>query len=148
VLPAKSDQFAGSHFRSRHDHCVNGLAPLVVRNAENSGFENGNVLVQDFLDLGAIDVFTAGDDHVPGPVDQEHITLLIHVAHVTGAVPAVFQNFRGLFGLVPVTLHDVRATRHEFAYLTNRHIPAFLADDTDIDTDQRLSAGASAIDIE
>ena len=87
---------------ARHDDGVDGLAPALVRDAEDRRLEHGGVAVEDVLDLGAVHVLAARDDHVLRAVDEVDVGLVVHVAEVAGAVPAVDERVGGLLGLVPV----------------------------------------------
>src|SRR4029077_20625598 len=97
---------------------------------------------------GAIDVLAAGHDHVLGPVDQEHEALLVLVAEVAGAVPAVDEGGRRLFGLVPVARHHVGAADDDLADLTFAYFGAVGIGDADVDSHHRLPARAAAGTVE
>jgi hypothetical protein len=47
------------------------------------------VLGERLLDLDRIDVLAAADDHVLDPVGEEQVALVVDVAAVAGAQPAV-----------------------------------------------------------
>ena len=106
---------------ARHDDGVDDLAPTLVGDAEDGRLEHGGVGVEGVLDLGAVDVLAAGDDHVLGPVDEVQVAVGVEVADVAGAVPLAVEHGLGrLLGLVPVPGHHVRALDHDLADLAGR----------------------------
>src|SRR5258708_7524340 len=57
-------------------------------------------------------------DQVFLAVGDEEIVVLVHVANVAGAEPAVFaKNFAGSFGILVIALHDARALDQDFAII-------------------------------
>src|SRR5262245_24750862 len=89
--------------------------PRRVGYPENGSFQDRWVLVEDFFDLGTVDVLTTGDDHVLGTINEENVALGIHTTEIAAVIPPVTQGVGGLFGFVPVALHDIRATHDDFA---------------------------------
>ena len=75
------------------------------------------VLDQAVLDLDAVDVLAAPDDHVLGPVGDEQEAVVVEVADVAGVQPAVDDRLGGGLGLVPVARHDDRALDADLAGL-------------------------------
>src|SRR5712664_192938 len=58
-------------------------------------------------------------DQVFLAVGDEEIVVLVHVADVAGAEPAVFgENFAGSFGILVIALHDARALDQDFAIIS------------------------------
>src|SRR5229473_8029354 len=58
-------------------------------------------------------------DQVFLAVGDEEIVVLVHVADVAGAEPAVFtKNFAGGFGILVIALHDARAFDQDFSILS------------------------------
>ena len=115
-----ADQLVRGDLGAGHDDGVDGLAPALVGHAEHGRLEHGRVAEQHVLDLGAVDVLAAGDDHVLGPVDEVHVAVVVHVAEVAGVVPAVDERGGRLLGLVPVADHDVLAPDDHLADLAGR----------------------------
>src|SRR5207302_6914372 len=62
--------------RAEHDQRLDGLAPLLVGDADHGGLGDGGVLVEAVLDLDRRDVLAAGDDHVLLPVGDHHVGVL------------------------------------------------------------------------
>ena len=58
------------------------LAPLLVGDPEHGDVGHRRVLDERLLDLGRVDVHAARDDHVGGPVGEEHEAVLVDVADV------------------------------------------------------------------
>src|SRR5438552_6446837 len=53
-------------------------------------------------------------------VSDEEIVVLIHVADVAGAEPAVFaENFAGGFGVLVIAVHDARTLDEDFSIFVN-----------------------------
>src|SRR4029077_4045504 len=72
--------------------------------------EHADVKVERLLDLDAVDVLAAGDDHVLRSVDEVEESAVVQVSEVAGVVPAAGQRRRRRLGLVPVAGHHVVAT--------------------------------------
>jgi hypothetical protein len=76
------------------------------------------MLRERLLHLDRVDVLAAADDHVLDPVGEEEVAVLVDVAAVAGAQPAVLgQRRRGLRRAVVVPAHDVRRAQPHFADL-------------------------------
>ncbi len=67
--------------------------------------------------------------HVLGPVDDDQVTILIEVARVAGAQPAIVQGLRGGLRVAVVAFHHGWGAHQDFAAL--------------IDFDLRLRDGGS-----
>ena len=65
------------------------LAQDVVGDADHGGVGHRRVLVQDGLDLDAVHVLAAADDHVLGPVDDVDEALVVEPGDVARVEPAV-----------------------------------------------------------
>lgn len=101
------DELVGSDGCAGHDDGMDRFAPLRVGDGEHVGLKHCRVAVEGIFDFGAVHVLTAGHDHVFGPVDEEDEPLVVLIAQVAGAVPAVDERGRGLGRLVPLADHDV-----------------------------------------
>ena len=84
-------------------------------NPDQGGVHHVRMVVEHVLDLDAVDVLAAADQHVLGPVDDEHEALLVEAGQVAGAQPAVPEGLGGGLGLVPVELHHLRALDPQLA---------------------------------
>ena len=76
---------------------------------------------EPLLDLDAVDVLAAADDHVLLAVGDEEEALVVEVADVAGVQPAVgIDRLGGGLGLVPVAGHEDRAGDAHLAGLARR----------------------------
>ena len=85
--------------------------------ADDGGVGDAGMLDEAVLDLDAVDVLAAADDHVLGPVGDEQVAVVVEVADVAGVQPAVDDRRRRRLGLVPVARHDDRALDEDLAGL-------------------------------
>ena len=70
---------------------LNCLTALLIGNTNRHGVGNSRMQHEDLEDIARIDVITAGNNHILGAVNNEYITLFIHIYHVTGLQPTVFR---------------------------------------------------------
>src|SRR5262245_26324 len=110
-------------------HRVHRFSPPRIGHPEDGGFQDGRVFVEDFFDLGTVDVLAARDDHIFGAIDEENIALGMHVTEIPTVIPAVTEGRGGLLGFVPVSWHDIRATHDHFADLARRQVVATQGND-------------------
>ena len=91
MLSAERDERRSIDFvlKPWHDNCVNHFPPARIRDTKDGGFQNRRVFVKDFFHFGAVDVFTARDNHIFDTVDEKHITLFVHPTEVARMVPAI-----------------------------------------------------------
>src|SRR2546428_9058413 len=73
--------------------------------------------VEDFIDLARVHLESGDDDHLLYPVDDEEVAVLVHPHDVAGMQPAIAQDKRGLLGLPPVAVHEVRPADAELTGL-------------------------------
>lgn len=146
---AEGDQVLGRDGRTGvgDDDRLDGLAPLLVGDADHAGFPHGGVFVQSGLDLGAVDVEATRDDHVLLAVDEEEIAVLPHPGQVSGVHPAVPEGLRGQFRLLPVLLYAVRAAHDDLADLARAQLPARLVHDAYLGVVRRTTAGLEQLGV-
>ena len=102
------------------------------------------MLVEDVLDLGRIDVLTAGDDHVLRPPDDPVVALLVAGGDVAGEKPAVRERRLRRLGVAPVAGEDVRAPHEQLALSGPLEHPARLGvAERDVDVRIRLAGEAA-----
>src|SRR5690349_3787704 len=89
----------------QRDVCLHLLPEPGVRDADDGGFGDGRVGVQDVLDLAGVDVVAAADDEVLLAVDDEHEAVLVDEAEVAGVQPAVDDGLGGGRRVVVVAAH-------------------------------------------
>src|SRR5215813_11780479 len=99
---------------------VHRFTPRRIGHPEDGGFQDSRMLVEDFFDLGTVDVLAAGDDHILGTIDEENVALSIHATEIAAVIPPMTESVGGLFRFVPVALHDIRAAHDDFADLAWR----------------------------
>src|SRR5271170_7021043 len=104
--------------------------------------------VGDVLDLDGGDVLTAADDDLLDPPGDVQEAVVVDVAQVAGAEPAV--GGERLFGEVvasPVSWSDGDAPQLDFTILSGRLCVASHVDDTEVD-DRRNDACGHGFEIE
>ena len=72
----------------QHDDRPDLLAEHRMGHADDRAVGHRRVLEEGGLDLDAVDVLAAPDDHVLGPVDDVDESLLVDAGHVAGVQPA------------------------------------------------------------
>src|SRR5207245_2424656 len=87
----------------RDDDRDRGLAPPFVLPGYHGDVRDGRMGGQDVLDLGAVDVLPAGDDHVFLAVDDVQEALVVGPYQVAGVEPAPGEDLLGGGWVVPVT---------------------------------------------
>ena len=85
-------RFADLRVGFRHHEGDDFFTPVGVRPTDNRAFEHAVMAQQDFLYLAGIDIRSAGDDHVLGPVFQRQEAVFIQRAHVAGMEPAAAKR--------------------------------------------------------
>src|SRR5271166_6878939 len=92
------------------------------------------------LDLGGIDVFTACNDHVLGPVDDIIEAFWIAKGDISGAVPAIIKDSAGLRCFPPISHGNGWGTHQKLAGLPVSDVIA--AQVNDAERDQRQGSAA------
>ena len=72
-----------------HDDRLGRLAPPLVGHADDGDVGDAGMGHQHVLDLGRVHVLAAGHDHVLHPVVDVEVAVVVEVAGVAGAEPAV-----------------------------------------------------------
>ena len=151
ALSGEGDDLVGVDGLARlrsHDG-VHGLDPLGVRDAEDGDLGNLRVGGDDALDLGAVDVLAATDDHVLDPVEDIDEALVVGAAEVAGAQPAVLgDRFRRGLGLAEVALHRLLGAEPHLTRLTRRDIlPGVGVDDAHLRALDGLARGGEPLGV-
>src|SRR5690606_17270263 len=95
-----------------------GLAPFLVRHADDGAFQYAGEAVDDDLDLGRIDVLAARDVHVLDAIDDVVVTVGIAARDIAGFQPAIVGKGRsGRSLVVPVAGRNAGAANLQFAGL-------------------------------
>ena len=97
--------------------------------ADHRDVEHRRVLEQRGLDLGAVHVLAAADDHVLDAVDDVDEALVVEPGHVAACGTSRRRTPPGRLRLVPVALDDVRALDPELADLADGSVVAVGVDD-------------------
>src|SRR5215472_8138699 len=108
AVAAEGDDVGGGELRARgrDDDGLDGLAPVLVGDADDHAVAHARAGVEHALDLGAVHVLAAGDDHVLEPVQDIHEALGVRAADVAAADPAVGGlRLRGGLGPVEIAAH-------------------------------------------
>ena len=100
-----------------------------IGNCEYRGFGHCRVFVDGCLYLGRVDVLTAAQNHVLGPVDEKQEAVVIQVANVTGVEPPIGQGLGIGLRSVQVTAEHVSAADPQLAVLTRPLIGTVLGHD-------------------
>ena len=102
------------------------FSPFFMRNTKDSNFLYRRMLDNGFLNIPRIHVHPAGNDHILFPVHQIKKTIFIHITHISGMQPAVFDSFCSQVRPLVVFRHQDRATATDFANLSGRNLFAVL----------------------
>ena len=123
------------------------LAPPRVRDADQRHLGDLGVRGQDVLDLGAVDVLAAGDDHVLLAVDDVEVAVLVLAHQVAGVEPAA----RGTPPRSPRACSSTPSSPSGCGRRSRRPRPCgdvvhLLVDDPDLDVEHRRTDRADLAD--
>ena len=90
------------------------------------------MVIERVLDLHAVDVLAAADQHVLCAVDDVDKTFFVDLRKVARLHPAVDEGLGRGLGLVPVAAHDDGAAIPEFAHLVRAQRLPLVAHDLDL----------------
>ena len=110
--------YSERYTRFQNNQRCNHFSPLRIGNTENCHFPHGWMVENNGLNLTAIYIFAACDDHVLLTVKQVNESIAVLIADVSSAKEAVSKGCRRFPFVVPVSTHHVRTTRHQFTFLT------------------------------
>ena len=102
------------------------FAPLIVRNAHYRRFQYRRMLVEGVFDLHRIDILAATDNHVFGPVYDVNIKIFVNRGEVARVQPTVPQAISTFLTQLPVTLHNIGASRNHLAHLPRLDVLHFI----------------------
>src|SRR2546426_1075019 len=94
AVPAQLDQLRlrGGGPGLQDDIRVRGLAPLLVRQADDCRFLHRWMPQEDAFDLQARDVLSPADDHVLDAITDLDVTVWMQHCRVTGVEPTVAHH--------------------------------------------------------
>src|SRR5258708_28524830 len=96
------------------------------------------MLINRLFDEAWVHVKSAAQQHVLGAVDNEDISVFVHVSDVAGSKKTVFgHRFIGCIGALPISLHDVGAADANLAFFTQVHVARRIVDVSKLDGDPR-----------
>ena len=95
------------------------------------------MLVQDVLHFAWPDLVPGHVDLILFAVHDVEPALGVHIPDVTGPQPAAPQRLLGLFGLLPVAGHHLRAFGDQLAHLAGGQLGAVLTDDANHSVENR-----------
>jgi hypothetical protein len=108
------------------------LSPSIVRTPDDGSFDDGLVLVEHALDLGAGDVLTAGHDHVLESIDDVEVPVVVLHADVSSVEPAAGERDTRCVRIPPVALEHLRAPKDDFPTFTCGHRSTVLVPDVEL----------------
>jgi len=85
-IQTEAIEFRGGDFSALpwHHECHYFLSPLFVWKSQHRYFKHARVLKQHFLDLAGIDIASARNDHIFGPVFEREESIRSNHTDVTG----------------------------------------------------------------
>src|SRR5579883_1138243 len=101
------------------DDGADRFAQHCIRNSYDCGFGDARNGIEHLFDLARTDFFSSRLDDVIFPAYEIEIAFLVGSEEVSGVEHhfarqrARLQHFGGLFGKLPVALHDMRAAHHQ-----------------------------------
>ena len=98
----------------------------------------------DLFDFARPDLEAAGLDEVLLAVDEEEVAVVVEVADVAGEDPAVAEHVGGLFGALPIAIHDLGGADDDLAGGVGRLVQqaGLQVDDAQVDIGQGQPGGA------
>ena len=101
--------------------------------------------VDDVLDLLAVHVLAAGDDHVLLAVDDRRVALLVGAAEVAGVEPAAGERLLVGLRAAPVAEHHLVALDDDLADLADGHVAHVVVDEAEPAERHRAAGGGEQL---
>src|SRR5205814_4059809 len=79
---------------------------------------HGRMLIEHFINLSRINVFTAADDHVALAIDDEEEAVFISIANVAGVKPTVAKRALSRFRILEIAFENVFAAQDDLTEFT------------------------------
>src|SRR3954447_18108715 len=136
-----------AELKGRIGHCAQGhdgdrdFAALLVASPDHRDFDDRRVAGEDVLDLGAVDVLAAGDDHVFLAVDNPDVSLVVLTHQVARMEPATGKRFGGGLRVVPIPVHQIWRAIDDPTDMTDRYVIHVVVDDSSADGRYHLPDG-------
>ena len=112
---SSSDEAVGG--RPQYDEGDRHFTPSIIGTPDHGRLQNGLVLIEHTLDLGAGDVLTSRQDHVLESIDDVQIPVVVPDAYVSGVEPAAGERGVGRIGIAPVALEHLGPAQHDLPAL-------------------------------
>src|SRR5882672_6274854 len=140
---AKGADFLFSRFPAPFEYDERGdlFAVKLIRQADGCRSGDRRMLIQNFVDLARIDIFTAAYDHVAFAIDDVEEAVSVAIANVARVKPAVAKRGRGCFRIPVVAFENVFAAQDNFAEFSIGHFIVLVVEDFHLVSD-RHAAGA------
>src|SRR5437660_3492332 len=140
--------FVDGHARLEHNERRGHLAPGRIGYGDDRALEHVGVAIHGRFDFDRRNVLAARNDDVLLSIDDEDVAVRIDRPDVAGVKPAVHDDVRRLFRLVPIAFHNRVAARANFSggYAVVRQRPALLVEYLDRDARQRQAGGRAEHD--
>ena len=106
--------------RAQLHHGAHAFAQNRIGDANHCHIQHIRVGMQRIFHFDAVDVLAAAQQHVLGAIDHEQCAVLIHIAQIAAAQPAIHQRLGGGIGIAPIALEYLRAANPDFAGLAHR----------------------------
>src|SRR6185437_8649576 len=106
-----ADPRTGLHLHDGADF----LAEDAVRDADHRRVHDGGMAEERILDLDAIDVLAAPDEHVLDAIEDVEKALLVAAYEVAAAQPAIGEARRRRLAVVPIAFDDIGSLDPELA---------------------------------
>src|SRR5258707_8694760 len=92
------------------------------------------MLINRLFDEAWVHVKSAAQQHVLGAVDNEDISVVVHVSDVAGSKKTVLgHRLIGCICALPISLHDVGAADANLAFFTEAHVARGIIDVSKLD---------------
>src|SRR5215469_17797062 len=91
------------------------FSPLGIWDSEDGGLRNFGMLIENRFDFTAVNVFSAGDDHVLQAVQDVKVALRILISDVAGTEHSISECHRVLLRVIQITAHNVGTADDELA---------------------------------
>src|ERR1039458_383650 len=100
-----------------NDESFDRISPRMVGHADDSAFEHLRQGHDARLDLGAVNVKTAADNHVFLAVHDVNVAVFVDVSDIASVMPAVAANFSSGLRQVVVSGSDQRRSEEHTSEL-------------------------------
>src|SRR6516165_10032051 len=138
------DDRLGGRWLSRFSHHdrLHLFAPTLRWHADHGDLAHSGAASERVFDFSGIDVLPTGDNQILDAVVNIEVAIIVEIAGIAGAQPAIRYRLRGRILLTPVLLHEIVTAHGDFTDLTSRERPAAPVHHADLHTRPGLATGA------